>query len=168
MSISPQSIRSRYSAGQYFIEGKAREVGQIKVRTMNFGQHWRGEEVESIPYQIDLPVQLAIDIINWQLPEYAKDSQEHFDEDSLIDQLLKENDWKTDGHWLMTEGPELLRQMVVEEFAHEMILQWFGDGPTETDGYVLNSCNQTELIDQVLRITGYCRKTSTSSAYQDF
>lgn len=135
---------------------------------MNFGQHWRDESVENIPYSVELPKQLAIDIINWQLPEYVQDAQDYPEDHSLLEQLLKENDWNTNASWLLKQGPELLRQMLLEEYAHEMMLQWFGDGNLEQDGYILNSCKEVELAGDVLKIRGFCRKTGTTSAYQDF
>lgn len=168
MSMTPETIRSRYQKGHYAVEGKAVEVDQIKVRSVNFGQPWRGEEVENLPYEIKLPLQLAIDIINWQLPDYVADARQFPDEQSLLDRLLAESGWITDAEQLMKTGSELLRQMVLEEYAHEMISQWFGDGQLSKEGYVLNSCNEVGLEDEFINIKGYCRKTGSSSAYQDF
>lgn len=166
--MTHESIRSRYPAGEYFVKGQPVGVDQLKVRSMNFGQHWRAEAVESLPYEVKLPLQLAIDLLNWQLPEYIEDARAFPDEDALLDRLLKENGWNADAHYLLHQGPALLRQMLLEEYAHEIISQWFGDGPVSGDGYVLNSCNEVSMERDRIVIYGYCRSTGSSSAYQDF
>lgn len=166
--MTHENIRSRYPEGEYAVNGQAVGVHQIRVRSMNFGQHWRGESVENIPYRVKLPLQLAVDFLNWLLPEYIEDARTYPDEEYLLNRLLKENGWSADGHHLIHEGPSLLRQVLLEEYAHEMISQWFGDGHLRGDGYVLNSCNQVSLEEDSVAIQGYCRSTGSSSAYQDF
>jgi len=166
--MTPEIIRNRYQKGHYEVAGKLVAVDRIKVRSMNFGQPWRGEEVENIAYEIKLHLQLATDIINWQLPDYVADARQFPDEQNLLDRLLAESGWISNAEQLMKTGSELLRQMVLEEYVHEMISQWFGDGQLSKDGYVLNSCNEVGLENEFIIIKGYCRNTASSSAYQDF
>lgn len=165
---SPEEIRARYPSGEYKANELAVPADQLKVRSMNFGQFWRGEGADNLSYAVSLPLQFAIDIIAWQLPDYVEDSKEFPDESSLMERLLKEEDWNTDADYLLHKGPELLRQLLLEEYAHEMLLQWFGDGVLKIDGFVLNTIEKVELKNGLVLISGLCRSTGTSSAYQDF
>ena len=167
MTLRAQNVRDQYPAGSYVVAGTTVSIERLKVRTMNFGQHWRGEAVISLPYTFKLPLQLAIDIVNWLLPEYVEDSKEYPDPEDLMEQLLKQEGWNTDGQYLLTEGPELLRQMLIEYYAHDMLMQWIGDGSLEQDGYVINSCDLVEIHGDQLVIEGKCRASGTSAVYQD-
>ena len=167
MAINPEAVRSRYPAGSYTAAGNPVSVDQLKVRTMNFGQHWRGEAVVNLPYSFRLPLQLGIDILDWQLPEYIADSQEFPDPEGLMERLLKKENWNTSGTYYLKEGSLLLRQMLLEYYAHEMLLQWLGDGSLEVQGYIINTCDQIEIEGEEIVIQGHCRQSGSSTAYQD-
>ena len=145
MAGNSEIVRSRYPSGSYAVANKPVTVDQLKVRTMNFGQHWRGEDVVNHPYTLGLPLQLGIDILDWQLPEYIADSLEYPDPEDLMEQLLKKENWNTSGAYYLKEGPLLIRQMLLEYYAHEMILQFLGDGDLRGKGYIINTCDYVEI-----------------------
>ena len=160
-------VRSNYLPGAYTVQGQTVVVEQLKIRTMNFGQHWRGEGVQSLPFEIELPIKFGIDIIEWQLPSYIEDSKQYPDLEDLMEGLLRHEGWPEDGSYLLREGPEVLRQLLLEYFAHEMLLQWFGDGDLQAHGFVLNTCDEVYISGDHILISGQCRASGTSSAYQD-
>lgn len=149
------------------IPGKALRAEEVRIRAMNYGQHWRTEGIESLDYKIELPLPYVQDFLNSQLPEYISEAKIDHDKEDELDGLLKVFGWPDDAERILTNTSKRLVDLLLDFFAFEMLLHWYSDGPAPDGGAVINSHNQFNVVDDHLIILGKCRKSDKPVRYQD-
>lgn len=132
---------------------------------MNFGQHWRTPNVETLAYSVTLPNQFFRDMLAVVVPAYLEDSRQFPDNNDPFENALRQNDWPD--AQAICDTPELAR-MALEWCAHDLLLAWLGDGePIDAPGYVINSIDSFDFVDSNPRITGTARAAGIPVQYQD-
>ncbi len=165
---SPTHVRARYpKSGQYLVEGMPACASQISLRTMNFEQHWRGEFIEEINYQIQLPRAWFVECVSNSWDEYIEDARLDADkskaEPSELDSVLIEHGFPPLEQALSNPS---ISPLIAEYFAHDTLLRWFGDGPPdEMPGYVLNTIDSTVLTASHLSLSGTGRMHRKGGSY---
>ncbi len=162
------AVRSLYEEQSFqSIEANPLEPEHLKVRAMNFGQHWRTEGIQNLDYQVHLPLHYVYDFLNSQLPEYILEAKTDRDEEDELDGLLEAFGWSDDAENLLTNGPKRLTDLLLDFYAFEMLLHWYSDGHAPDGGGVINSHDQFEIVNDHLIIRGKCRKSDKPVRYQD-
>jgi hypothetical protein len=145
-------------------EGVRTAPEQLSLRVMNFGQHWRGKGVRDWPYTVEMPVDYFLVVLREQLPEYIEAAKEDRI-DGPLDEALLAAGWPSADEAVRDAS---LAQALAEEFALRLLEHWLGDGPPEQEpGYILNTIDRVDLLPDRVRVSGTCRRTGSSSAYQD-
>ena len=165
--LGPTQLRTKHAnAGAYFVDSKPVGVEQCSVRSMNFGQHWRSENVIPITYTITLPYSLFVEIVDSELPELIDDMKTHPDADDKYEKLLREHKWPDSVNRVMLNTE--LAVKTLEWLGHEMMLRWFGDGkPESSSGFVFNTIESVSFNNNNPVITGMGRMGGQPVAYQD-
>jgi hypothetical protein len=131
---------------------------------MNFGQGWRTPGVVEVSYELTLPISFLIEYLDAQLPEYVADSLEHPDPSDLFENALRAAGWPSAKALL--EDPDLAR-LALDLFGHDLLLQWFGDGPPEEPGFVLNTVMAPLRREGVPVFQGSARRSGVAVRFQD-
>lgn len=138
---------------------------QVGVRSMNFGQPWRGAEVQDLPYSVRLPDLFFLDILESSLPDFVSDAKEFPDDSCELERELRALDWPPAPSVV---GIETLRLLALQWFAHEMLLRWFGDGdPDRLPGFVINTIDGVSFDGSHPVISGNARPAGEGRTYQD-
>ncbi|MBO3697630.1 hypothetical protein [Roseivirga sp. E12] len=149
------------------VDGTELAPEDMRIRSMNFGQHWRTEGVENFPYEAKIPLAFVIDYLNTQLEEYVEDAIADPDEDDEMDNLLKAYGWSTDAENLLSNTSERLKDLLMDFFAFDMLIHWYCDGQAPDNGAMINSFERFSIDGDYLIITGQCRKSGFPVRYQD-
>lgn len=149
------------------VDGTKLASEDIRIRAMNFGQHWRTEGVQSFPYEVKLPLAYVIDYLNTQLEEYVTDAIDDRDEEDEMDNLLMAEGWPTDAQKLLLNTSERLIYLTMDFFGFEILLHWFSDGHAPDHGAMINSFDKFTIDRDYLIIGGQCRKSGFPVRYQD-
>ncbi len=143
----------------YIVNNGPRSPENISVRAMNFGQHWRTENVVDVGYQIELPMSFVRDGLAGLIADYVEDAKEHPDPDSELDRALEVAGWPSVPSILETAA---LLVRFTELYGYDLILRWFGDGePQHQPGVVLNTIDTIDLVThpEVVTFEGRARET---------
>jgi hypothetical protein len=167
--VNPKEKRKKYfrvlSKLNYECDGSRCTAEQISLRTMNFGQHWRTAGIQDINYSVTLPQLFIIDYINQEMPEYRMDSEKCPDPTDTFEAELKAHGWPSAE--IIITIPKLSK-LAIEYFAHELLLEWFGAGPPETEpGFILNTIDDFSVFDHLVLFKGKCRRSRPNVAFQD-
>jgi|GEM_PF-2685682 len=149
------------------IPGKALRAEEVRIRAMNYGQHWRTEGIQNIDYEVQLPLKYVYDFLNNELPEYVLEAKTDRDEADELDSLLEAFDWPDDGESILMSTSKRLVDLLLDFFAFEMLLHWYSDGQAPNGGVVINSHDQFNVMNDHLIIQGKCRKSDKPVRYQD-
>ncbi len=173
MSISAlfgAALRAQFVAGDAtyaLVDGNRVSCAFLSVRSMNFGQHWRGADVAVHRYAIELPVNFFVALLAEPdaLSDFIEDARRYPDlSDPLGQALIAAGSPSADE---AVRHP-VLAQSLAEFYAHDALLRWLGDAaPEVADGFVLNSFARIVLGDSSLLLEGECRASGSSTAYQD-
>lgn len=151
-------------------DGQPVRPAQLKLRLMNFGQHWRTEGIAEVGYTLLVPLAVLAEEMEREHPDFVDDSVAH-PSDNTYERALRERGWPTVAHIL--DDPELLR-MSVEWYGVEVLSRWIGnawpnDGPTvERPGFVLNTADFQAREGDLLRFAGRARQAGVMDVrYQD-
>lgn len=164
-----RELRARFAAGEgsALVDGEPIAWEALSVRAMNFGQHWRGPDVVSCRYALEVPVQFFHEFLAepQALPDLLSDTKQHPDLTSPLDQALIAAGFPTPERAL--EEPALA-QHLAEFFAYDALLRWLGDAVPELQpGFVLNTCDVVRFRPAGIRLEGTGRRSDSSTAYQD-
>lgn len=132
---------------------------------MNFGQHWRGQNVSPFEGTVQLPVEFVVEQSAGFLKEFEDDAKSHPDPEDELEEWLRRAGWP--GAEQVVEDAEAFPRLV-DYIGFEILVAWFGDVvPSADPGYVINTIESASVQgDQVIvRCTG--RLAGTSLAYQD-
>jgi hypothetical protein len=164
--ITPHARRARYLiASECLVESCAVTASQLSVRSMNFGQRWRTQGVQGYHYSATLPVQLFIDVLERELPEFVDDAVQHPDKASDLENALRDLGWPTVSEVI---AHPVLAQMWLEYLGHTLLLDWFGDGePHAQPGFVIHTIQDISRMGDRIRLRGMARQAGLQVAYQD-
>ena len=169
--IDPYEIRRRYvGAGSCLciVDGAPRGWDSLRVRTMNFGQHWRTEGIVEVQYSLELPGGFFADFLTRELPDWIEDSKRFPQEPELeldLEAALRERGWPIAEQ--VVADPSLGR-LALECFAHDLLLEWLGEGPSgASESYVLNTVDHVAIQGGVPRIEGTARRGGIPVRHQD-
>ncbi len=170
----------RYAAldASYVVEGKSRKPSQFKVRTMNWGQHWRTPGVEVVRYSIELPLSFIVDHLAKELREWVHDAILHPDPECSLECALRAASWPDPAALFRPAQGDPFRSLpldpslsdaVLQYFAHDIFCAWFNDGilDEEEPGYVLNTVEQAHLRAGGPSFAGEARLIGIPVFYQD-
>ncbi len=131
---------------------------------MNFGQHWRTEDIVDVRYSLELPGGFFLDVLTRELPDWIEDSK-RFPGGPELETALRERGWPTAEQ---VAADPYLGRLALEHFAHDLLLEWLGDGPCEAgETYVLNTVDHVAIKSGVPRIEGTARRGGIPMGYQD-
>lgn len=144
---------------------------QLKLRAMNFGQHWRTEGIEEVEYSLLVPLAVLAEEMDREHADYVADSMAHPSDDAY-EQAQRERGWPSVR--AMLADAELLR-MSAGWYGLEVLARWLGhawpDGalPTEeTPWFVLNTADFQGREGDLLRFGGRARRAGVMDVrYQD-
>ena len=165
----PIDVRQRYLSVvscRCTVEGRPSSWEQLRVRCMNFGQHWRTPDVVVVRYSVDLPERYFADFLERELPAWVRDCQQHPSESELeLETALREHDWPTPAQLLLDPT---LATLTLAYFADELLGEWLGDGSLEPGvGHVINTVDHVEIVGGLPRIEGTARRNDRPVRYQD-
>lgn len=145
-------------------DGAPVRAGQLTLRTMNFGQHWRTEGVEEVEYTVVVPIALLAEELEREHPGYVEDCIAH-PADDPYEVAQRERGWPSPAE--MLADAELLR-MSAEHYGVELLGGWLGDGPPpEEPGFVINTAALLGIGGGLLRFGGRARRAGPPVRYQD-
>jgi len=167
--INPKEKRNSYSSilnkMEYYCDGIKCSAEQISLRGMNFGQHWRTPNIKIFNYSVTLPKSFAIEYIDQEMSEYQKDAEKFPDPTDTFEVELKLQGWPTAINMLSIPK---LSKLTLEYFGHELLLEWFGDGPPDMEpGFILNTIDEVSEVKDFILLNGKCRRSQSNIAYQD-
>ena len=150
---------------EYYCDGLKCTAEQISLRSMNFGQHWRTPNIKTFNYSVTVPKSFAIEYIDQKMPEYQEDAENFPDPTDTFEIELKLHEWPK--AIKMLSIPKL-SELALEYFAHELLLEWFGDGPPDVEpGFILNTIDEISIVKELILFKGHCRRSQSNIAYQD-
>lgn len=164
-----RELRARFAGGDRsaLVDGQQMAWEALSVRSMNFGQHWRGPDAASCRYTLELPVEFFLEFLAEPdaLHDLLTDAKQRPDLDDPLDQALIAGGFPSADQALREPA---LAQLLAEFFAYDALVRWLGDaGPELKPGFVLNSCDAVAFRPSGIFVEGTCRRADTSSAYQD-
>lgn len=165
---SPVDLRARFGRGEAEPSGEADGqpacAAQFRVRSFNFGQHWRTPEVREVGYRLDVPVAFVADLLDRNLPEYVADCIAHPDSTPL-EAALRVQGWP-DSRRILNDPS--LRPLALEWFGLDCLSEWLGHGdPESAPGYVVNTIASVERRGGEVRFQGVARTAGRPVMYQD-
>jgi hypothetical protein len=165
---APATVRGRFGHREVKPTGEADgrpvKADQLRVRSMNFGQHWRTPEVREVRYGLTMPVAFVAHLLRRELPEYIQDCIK-FPGSEPLEAGLRRKEWPDADQIL--DDPELCA-LALKWIAHGCLLEWLGDGePEESPGYVINTVDLSERQGAVVRFAGTARAADQPVKYQD-
>lgn len=167
--VNHRDKRAKYHGAlsklEYYCNGSRCTAEQISVRSMNFGQPWRTAGIQDMNYSVTLPKLYIIEHINQEMPEYRMDSEKFPDPTDTFEAELRANSWPS-AEKMMTIPK--LSKLALEHFAHELLLEWFGDAPPEDHpGFILNTIDNFSAYNHLVWFKGKCRRSRPYVAFQD-
>ncbi|MDY3556526.1 hypothetical protein R5W24_005692 [Gemmata sp. JC717] len=146
------------------VEGRPTRPAQFRVRSLNFGQHWRTPGVREVSYRLAVPVSFVADLMSRELSDYVADCIAHPDTTPL-EAALRFRSWP-DAEQILAD-PEVCG-LALEWFEHDCLLAWLGDGDLgEVPGYVINTIASAERRGDAVRFAGTARAAGQPVRYQD-
>ncbi len=132
---------------------------------MNFGQHWRTLGIREVPYSVELPHRFWRDVLARELPEIVEDAKKFPEDDGELEAALRVRGLPA----VMDEKTALdLAPLFVRHFAHDLLLEWLGDGPPNAKpGWVINTIDAVVVDVDRVRISGTARRDDVPVRYQD-
>ena len=165
MGKSEESNPNGAFAGRFSVDGQLIDSSQLTVRSMNFGQHWRTPNVVDYSYSVSLPKEFFVKTLITELPELVTDCQLHPNFDEPFENALRAADWP-DAHAVSASVE--LAAMALKWFAHDMLLDWFGDGrPQRSPAFVINTIDSLSFHGPHPNIVGKARSANVAVQYQD-
>lgn len=132
---------------------------------MNFGQHWRTPDIREVSYSVEIPHAFWLYVVERELPEIIEDAQKFPDDDNELDAALRLRGFPA----TIDEKTALeLAPVLVRHFAHDLLLEWLGDGPPDAlPGWVINTIDAIAIEIDRVRLTGVARTNEIPVRYQD-
>jgi hypothetical protein len=147
------------------VDGAIYPRERLKVRTMNFGQHWRTPNVDEVDYEIVLPQAFVIEWLDANLPEYIADAKAFPDPDSALDSALRERGWPAAAAILA--DAEVAR-LALDTFAYDLLVACLGAPPAGVaPSFVLNSVDLAFMGPDGPTLRGRGRRTGAPVLFQD-
>lgn len=137
----------------------------LRVRSMNFGQHWRTPGIRDVSYSVEIPHRFWIDVVARDLPEIVDDARKFPEDDDELEAALRLRGLPAviDEKTALELAPLLLRH-----FAHDLLLEWLGDGlPDLTPGWVINTIDAPVFDAHRVKLSGIARTDEIPVRYQD-
>jgi hypothetical protein len=143
---------------------------QLKLRTMNFGQHWRTEGITEARYSIVVPLAVLAEEMEREHAGFVADAVAH-PEDDPYERAQRERGWPAVPEMLADAA---LLRMSAEWYGMEVLGRWLGDAwperavPTaEAPWFVLNTAEFQRREGDLLRFDGQARRAGQDVRYQD-
>jgi len=148
-----------------FADGSTVSPQSLSVRSMNFGQHWRTAGIRDVSYSVEFPHRFWLDVVARELPEIVDDARKFPDDDNEIEAALRLRGLPA---VIDTKTALELAPLLVRHFAHDLLLEWFGDGPPNAKpGWVMNTIDAVVIEVDRVRLSGYARTDEIAVRYQD-
>lgn len=165
---APAVVRGRFGHTEAESIGEAGrrpiKAAQLRVRSMNFGQHWRTPGVRDVRYSVRMPLAFVAYLLKKELPEYVEDCVK-FPSEEALEVGLRRSEWPEAAQILDDPG---LCSLALAWIAHDCLLEWLGDGePKETPGFVLNTVELSEREGEMVRFVGTARQAGQPVQFQD-
>jgi len=163
----PEELRREYLASARYAcyaEGRGVSLGQLRVRAMNFGQHWRTPGIIDVDYRVELPRAFFRDLLARELPEYIDDCKKFPDSTEPFEIALREAGWPDAERVCAHKDLSLL---ALRYYEVELLLEWLRDGIPDEPGYVLNTIDDVGFQDDLCWMTGRGRRSQPGVKYQD-
>ncbi|NPC68818.1 hypothetical protein D7Y27_03350 [Corallococcus sp. AB004] len=151
---------------RYLVEGRPVLVEALRVRTMNFGQHWRTPGVVEVRYEVVLPGAYAVALLEQDWADWIEDYQRFPEPNDPLEQALRALGWPGPAQAL---ADPVVAPLVLDFNAHELLLRWFDDGVPSIPGFVLNTVDEVRMVGTDVWLAGQARPElpDVSYAYQD-
>ena len=149
-----------------YVDGDAVSKEQLRVRTMNFSQHWRTPNAQEAKYLVVLSDALIAQVLGREWREFIQVVSEEPDPegDPPVFQVMYGREWPDPASALAETA---VAPLVLEWFAHSLLLECFGDGrPDASPGFVINTAEVASLNGRWV-LQGLVGRAETLSAYQD-
>ncbi|HEX6042456.1 hypothetical protein [Longimicrobium sp.] len=171
----PMHLRARLGWPEDRVCGTADGVpvcpAQLKLRAMNFGQHWRTEGIEEVDCSFLLPLAVLTEEMQREHADFVADSVAHPSDDPF-EQALRERGWPS---VLAILADDALLGMAAAWYGMEILARWLGDAwpdgalPTEArPWFVLNTAGFRGREGDLLRFEGRARRAGVMDVrYQD-
>ena len=161
-------LRARYPEAARCVctaEGERVPADAFRVRTMNFGQHWRTPGIVDVPYRAEIPAAFLRDMARRELPQWMEDAREFPDDDEEMDAALREAGWPAPDDAV---ADPRLASLIAEQFAYDLLAEWFDAGrPDLAPGWLLNTVDAVSLEADAVVIGGRARRADVPGVYQD-
>jgi hypothetical protein len=145
-------------------DGLPVHAAQLRVRSMNFGQHWRTLGVRDVRYNVTIPLAFVAHLLRRELQGYIEDCLK-FPGAEPLEVSLRRMEWPETGQVL--DDPELCA-LALRWIAHECLLEWLGDGdPEESPGFVINTVEVAKRQGEAVQLAGAARPAELPVQFQD-
>lgn len=168
MSVFGAALRAAYPEAEGCVctaEGARVPPEAFRIRTMNFGQHWRTPGIVDVAYRAELPAAFLRDLARRELPAWMDEARTFPDEGEMED-ALRAAGWPSPDDAVADRGIAVL---VARTFAMDLLGEWFDAGrPTAEPGYLLNTADAVHLAPGGgVIIEGRARRADVPAYYQD-
>jgi hypothetical protein len=169
MTTRGAALRAAYPEGERCActaDGVAVPPGAFRVRTMNFGQHWRTPGMTDVPYRAEVPAALLRDIVRREHPSWMEDALAFPNPKNALEAALHAAGWPAADEAL---ADPRLAALLAELYADDLLEEWFDAGrPDAEPGYLLNTIEAVRVApDGTVVIEGRARPSAVPGVYQD-
>src|SRR5688572_12721852 len=118
-------VRQRYPALTSYrcvVHGQPSSWERLRVRCMNFGQHWRTPDLAVVRYSVELPHEYFSDFLERELPAWIHDCQQHPGTPEMeLETELRKHGWHTAAELVLDPT---LANTALAYFADELLGEW--------------------------------------------
>jgi hypothetical protein len=161
-----KDVRARFAfQASYWVDGVQVEASNLRLRVMNFGQHWRTGPLLEVPYKVLLPLAWGVEVFERDWDGWVEDAR-RFPSEEPVESRLRGLGWPAP--WDAVRHGDTAR-LLAESFAHDILLGWLGDAsPVRSPGFVLNTIDEVtaDAGAGVIVITGTARTHDPEFGYK--
>ena len=152
---------------RYLVEGRPVSVDALCVRSMNFTQHWRTPGVVEVRYEIILPGAYALARIEQEWADWVDAYRDDLVPNTPLSQAMDVLGWDEPARVL---ADPVAAPWVLSSFAHDLLLDWFGDVGPSSSGFVINSIDKACMSGADVWLAGRARPEvpGVNYAFQDY
>jgi hypothetical protein len=154
---------------KFVVNNKEIDNSLIKIRTFNFNQHWRSENVTNLDYELWLDYNVLEQYYSRRWEDNIADAKQNTDSDYELDIQLITNNYPSLNSIL--KQPIYYSQLIgllIEQDGHDMLLTHFDHNKESAESFYLNSFDTIEITNNFVLLKGKCRNNLSGYAYQDY
>jgi len=154
---------------KFFVNGGIKSPEQAKIRTFNFGQHWRTMGVKDLVFELWLEPQVLDMYYSGRWMSLLHDARTDTEDDYELFQELARCNFLPLNHFLENIHLHIrLLELLMEADGHDMLLTHIGGSQRSPDIWVINSIDSLRIESNYIVYSGNCRYGLDAWAYQDF